>query len=85
MNFIIESLLSIGYSIKYKLLNAADFRIPQDRFRVFFIGIRNDIQNTFTFPVTIQNKKVTLKEAIGDIIEEPRFFNDELIINEHPT
>ena len=85
LNFIIESLLSIGYSIKYKLLNAADFRIPQDRFRVFFIGIRNDIQNTFTFPVTIQNKKVTLKEAIGDIIEEPRFFNDELIINEHPT
>ena len=34
-----------GYNITYELLNAADYRIPQDRFRVFFIGIRNDLPN----------------------------------------
>lgn len=85
MAFIIESLQSIGYSISYKLLNAADFRIPQDRFRVFFVGIRNDLQNTFAFPIAITDKKVTLREAIGDIIEKPRFFNEEMVIDEHPT
>ena len=35
--FIIESLQSIGYSIKHKLINASDFKVPQDRYRVFFI------------------------------------------------
>lgn len=71
--FIIESLRSIGYSISYQLLNAEDFRIPQDRLRVFFVGIRNDLQNTFDFPNSMPGKKVTLREAIGDIIEKPRF------------
>lgn len=83
--FIIKSLQSIGYSIKYKLLNAADFRIPQDRFRVFFVGIRNDIQNEFSFPIPMTGRKVTLREAIGDIVEKPRFFYDEKIMSEHPT
>lgn len=36
LTFIIESLRSIGYSISYQLLNAANFRIPQDRLRVLF-------------------------------------------------
>ena len=85
LDFIIRSLQSIGYSIKYQLLNAADYRIPQDRFRVFFVGIRNDLQNTFTFPTAVTDKKITLKEAIGDIIESPRFFNEETITEEHPT
>lgn len=80
--FIIRSLQSIGYSIKYQLLNAADYKIPQDRFRVFFVGIRNDLQNTFTFPTAVTDKKITLKEAIGDIIESPRFFNEETITEE---
>lgn len=31
------------------------------------------------------DKKVTLKEAIGDIIENPRFFNEEMVMSEHPT
>lgn len=83
--FIIRSLQSIGYSIKYQLLNAADYKIPQDRFRVFFVGIRNDLQNRFTFPNAVADKKITLKEAIGDIIESPRFFNDEMVTEEHPT
>lgn len=83
--FIINSLQAIGYSIKYELLNAADYKIPQDRFRVFFVGIRNDLQNLFVFPIAMTDKKVTLREAIGDIVEEPRFFNEELVMSEHPT
>lgn len=29
--------------------------------------------------------KVTLREAIGDIIEKPRFFNKEMVMSEHTT
>mgnify|MGYP000009270055 FL=1 len=85
LTFIIESLRSIGYTISYQLLNAGDFRIPQDRLRAFFVGIRNDLQNTFDFPNSMPGKKVTLREAIGDIIEKPRFFNEEMVMSEHPT
>ena len=73
--FIISSLQVIGYSIKYELLNAADYKIPQGRFRVFFVGIRNDLQNTLAFSNAMTGKKVTLRESIGDIIEMPRLFH----------
>lgn len=73
-----------GYNITYELLNAAEYRIPQDRFRVFFIGIRNDLDNTFKFPNAINIKPITLKQAIGDIVETPRYYCDEIVKGDHP-
>lgn len=70
-----------GYRISYKLLNAADYKIPQDRFRVFFIGIRNDLQNEFQFPDAVNKTPITLREAIGDIVEEPRYYDDEPVLD----
>ena len=42
----------LGYNINEKLLNAADYGIPQTRQRLFVIGIRKDIELTkeFVFP-----------------------------------
>ena len=37
----------LGYNITYQLLNAADYGIPQNRYRVFYVGILN---REFTFP-----------------------------------
>ena len=37
----------LGYTISYQLLNAADYGIPQNRYRVFFVGIRG---KKFVFP-----------------------------------
>jgi DNA (cytosine-5)-methyltransferase 1 len=59
-----------GYTLSFKLLNASDFGVPQDRKRVFFIGYRNDLGIDFSFPkpTTIgKNEKITLKKAIGDL------------------
>ena len=39
-----------GYNLYIDLLNAADYGIPQDRKRVFYVGIRNDIKKKFVFP-----------------------------------
>jgi DNA (cytosine-5)-methyltransferase 1 len=52
-----------GYNIYYKLLNAKDFEVPQDRKRVFFIGIDKKITTKYKFPNS-SNKKVTIKDAI---------------------
>lgn len=55
-----------GYNLAFSLLNAADYAVPQDRKRVFFVGIRNDLGVKFTFPKVIE-KKITLLQAIGDL------------------
>lgn len=41
----------LGYSWSYKILNAKDYGIPQNRERVFVVGFRNDLEVTdFKFP-----------------------------------
>lgn len=55
-----------GYELSFQLLNAADFEVPQDRKRVFFIGIRKDLGFKFEFPKPLE-KKITLFEAISDL------------------
>lgn len=76
----ITLLTEAGYRVIYELLNAADYKIPQDRFRVFFIGIRSDLKNKFEFPDAVSDMPVTLRQAIGDIVEEPRHYKDEQIL-----
>lgn len=55
-----------GYRLSFQLLNASDYNVPQDRKRVFFIGIRNDLDFEFSFPVKTF-PKVPLAEAIADL------------------
>ena len=59
----------IGYELSFKLLNASDYNVPQDRKRVFFIGIRKDLGFKFEFP-TIKYPKINLKEAIEDLTKQ---------------
>jgi len=40
----------IRYKVKYKLLNAADYGVPQCRERVVIVGVRSDIENEFHYP-----------------------------------
>lgn len=53
----------LGYNITYKLINAADFGVPQNRLRVFFIGIKN---KNFIFPEG-NSCVLTTKDAISDL------------------
>ncbi|PID27367.1 MAG: DNA (cytosine-5-)-methyltransferase [Candidatus Cloacimonadota bacterium] len=55
-----------GYNLSFQLLNASDYNVPQDRKRVFFIGIRKDLGFKFQFP-KITYPKVTLEKAIKDL------------------
>lgn len=40
----------LRYNVLYRLLNAADYGVPQKRERVFIVGFRSDIQNDWHFP-----------------------------------
>lgn len=47
---IVERFKEIGYSIEWRLLNASSYGVPQDRERVFIVGVRTDVATTFSFP-----------------------------------
>lgn len=53
---IISDFMNLGYRVKYQILNAADYGVPQIRERVIIIGVRNDINWEYTFPVPTHNK-----------------------------
>ena len=60
-----------GYTVKYELINAADFKTPQDRLRVFIVGIRNDLNNEYLFPTKLDSTPITMIRAIGDLKSPP--------------
>lgn len=72
-----------GYLINYALMNAADYRIPQDRFRVFIVGFSNELNVSFNFPKPFLEPKITLRQAIGDITDIPRAYHEELVDMEY--
>ncbi len=59
-----DALGKLGYIIEYKCLNAVNYGVPQNRERMIVVGHKS----AFRFP-TMQQKKVTVGEAIGDLID----------------
>ena len=55
----------IGYNVDYKLINASDYGVPQNRQRVLFIGIRKDLNIDFVFPKKIDKKGLTVGDILG--------------------
>lgn len=41
---------SLSYQVIFRLLNAADYGIPQQRTRIFIVGIRSDLNLKWSFP-----------------------------------
>lgn len=57
----------LGYSIFTKTLNAVDFGVPENRERVFIVGIRNDLNIDWDFPESDITDKLSIKDAISDL------------------
>ncbi|HHB1587784.1 TPA: DNA cytosine methyltransferase [Vibrio metschnikovii] len=55
-----------GYDLFFKLLNANDYGVAQDRKRVIFIGFRKDLGVSYSFPEALDNKP-KLKDCIMDL------------------
>jgi DNA (cytosine-5)-methyltransferase 1 len=76
---IIKEFEKAGYYIKYQILNASHFGVPQKRERVFIVGFRNKKQyERFCFPEpTTSTKPVPLKKVLEDeqLIDEKYFFS----------
>lgn len=59
----------LGYEVSMKLLNAADYGVPQLRERVFIVGVRKDLSLKWDFPEAEYNSSnyLTISEAISDL------------------
>jgi len=63
---IIKEFEGAGYVISWKLLNANDYEVPEDRLRVIIIGYHKKLKKKFEFPEP-QTYKPVLKDAIYDL------------------
>ena len=69
---------SVPYHIYWKVLNAKDYNVPQNRERVFIIGIRDDEDNKFSFPKEEFLEK-RLKDVLEKDVDEKYFLSEQAI------
>lgn len=74
-NAYIETLNELGYKSYYKVLNAKDYGIPQNRERVFTISIRNDIDKEFIFPDK-KELNIKLKDLLEESVDEKYYLTE---------
>ena len=70
----LDKLKEAGYDVKWELLDAVNYGVPQNRERVFIVGFRKDLNVNFEFPKPTFNALNTLIHAIGDIKETPTYY-----------
>jgi len=87
---------AVEYHLYWKVLNAKHHGVPQNRERVFLIGIRDDKDNNFSFPAEEHLTK-RLKDVLESEVDEKYFLSEKGIehilakegvytgINEDPT
>ena len=73
---VLKSLEEAGYSNYWKVLNAKDYGIPQNRERVFIISIRKDIDKGYEFPKPFP-LQLRLKDMLDDEVEEKFYLSLE--------
>jgi len=76
LNSFVNEFERIGYNVTYKVLNGADYGVPQARERTIFICVRNDVADAIgmsflniynIFPTPTVEKHISMREAISDI------------------
>lgn len=86
---IIKEFEKVGYHIKYKVLNASHYGVPQKRERVFIIGFKSENDfNNFSFPETItENKLVPISRILEPEMNvwEEYYFSEKAVLGMKKT
>ena len=70
-----ETLSKLGYRVRAGVLNACHYGVPQDRRRLFFVGVREDVETDPYFPPTLAPAPAhTLRQALDSV---PRTEDEE--------
>ncbi len=79
---IIKEFENSGYDVKYTVLNAAEYGVPQKRERVIIVGFRKDLKINFTFPepiITSETQYEALQSVIDTEVDEKYYFSDRAV------
>lgn len=78
LKVILKTLIDIGYTIRYKVLNTCKHgKIPQNRERIFIIGFLDEnIAKKFRFPLERALTK-QVKDCIDNSIEDKYYYNND--------
>lgn len=71
----LDTMEELGYKNYYQVLNAKDYKIPQNRERIFTISIRNDVGKVFVFPEK-QELTLSLADMLEEEVDEKFFITD---------
>ena len=70
---------SVPYHIYWKVINAKDFNVPQNRERVFIVGIRDDEDNNFSWAIE-QPLTRKLKDVLESEVDKKYFLSEKLML-----
>lgn len=86
-----QAMLNLGYNSYYKVLNAKDYGIPQNRERVFTVSIRNDgeFDSYYIFPEPIPLER-KLKDMLDSKVDERYYISSAMMdyfmgVNQKPS
>ena len=63
---IVKKFDDVGYNVRWRILNTVNYGIAQKRRRIFIVGTRKDLPETFQYPKEIKGQK-TIKDVIDDL------------------
>lgn len=69
---------SVPYHLYWRVLNSKDYSVPQNRERVFLVGIRDDSDNSFRFPMEERLTK-RLKDLLEQDVSDKYFLSDKMV------
>jgi DNA (cytosine-5)-methyltransferase 1 len=75
---VVTEMMSENYNIKWKLINTAEYGIPQTRRRVFIVGQRKDLGGfNFEFP-NLEKLKITAQDLLEDKVDDKYYLTEKM-------
>lgn len=72
----LEKLEGLGYKCYWRVLNAKDYGIPQNRERCFMISLLGDYYYEFPQPIKLEHR---LKDLLEDNVDEKYYLSDKMM------
>lgn len=79
---IVSEFEQTGYSFRVWNISCPDYGLPQNRTRLFFVGVRNDVASAFGRPLCPEPKFFMRHRTIDEAIDDLILVDDESVVNQ---
>lgn len=73
---VVHELENIGYNVYYKVLNTANYGIPQTRNRIFIVCFKDKVNFEFPTEIKLEN---TMQDLLEENVEEKYFLSEKIL------